>query len=252
MANANRNLSLASRDEETRESRPVVVPVQFSLVEIRAHFTDSMNEIKKQYQVADSLNANGDRIACQTIWRSQVVLAEGLLDFYIHEMSKYCLFRMFSGSWDKSDKYERFPVPMAKVEEAIATTESRDWFFEYLNERFSRDVFLSLESMRDQLNMIGLGFVDVLVKAFPDNNPQKSKEYGKTVIKELFERRNAIAHQNDRSHASAEQADISKEFVEDYIRKIESIVNAIHELTEEKDAKVLAGIQHQASQNDRA
>lgn len=238
MANANRDLSLALREEETRELRPIVVPVQFSLTEIKSHFTDSLNEVKNQYQVADSLNANGNMDDCKTIWRSQVVFAEGLLDFYIHEMSKYCLFRMFSGSWDKSNKYENFQVPMAKVEEAIAAAESKDWFFDYLNERFSRNVFLSLESMKDQLNMMGLGFEKVLVKAFPSDNPKTSIEDGKAVIKKLFERRNAIAHQYDRSHASAEQEDISKEFVEDYIGKIEAIANAIYELAEEKDAEI--------------
>lgn len=123
---------------------------------------------------------------------------------------------------------------MNRVEEAIATAESQDWFFDYLNSRFSRDVFLSVESMRDQLNLIGVGFVPVLVKAFPKSKEEKSKRYGTQVVKNPFQRRNDIAHQNDRSHASAEQTDITKEFVEDYIGKIESLVNAIQEIAVEK------------------
>jgi len=123
---------------------------------------------------------------------------------------------------------------MNRVEEAIATAESQDWFFDYLNSRFSLDVFLSVESMRDQFNLIGVGFVPVLVKAFPKSKEEKSKRYGTQVVKNLFQRRNDIAHQNDRSHASAEQTDITKEFVEDYIGKIESLVNAIQEIAVEK------------------
>ena len=57
-------------------------------------------------------------------------------------------------------------------------------------------------------------------------------------MKDLFQRRNDIAHQNDRSHASAEQTDITKEFVEDYIGKIEKIVNAIQEIAVQKDIPV--------------
>ncbi len=231
---AGRNLSLTPRVEEVRESRPIAPPIQFSLEEIKQHFSDSMEEIKNQYNVADSLAANGNINGCKTIWRSQVVLAEGLLDFYIHEMSKYCLFRMFTGQWEKSEKYTAFLVPMSKVEEAIAATESRDWFFKYLNERFSRDVFLSHESMRDQLNLIGIGFVKVMVKAFPRDKEEDSNRFGTRVVKNLFQRRNAIAHQNDRSHASAEQTDITKGFVEDYIGKIESIVKAIQDIAVEK------------------
>lgn len=232
---AGRVLSLTSRIEEVRESRPIAPPVQFSLEEIKQHFVDSMNGIKAQYSVADSLASNENIEGCKTIWRSQVVLAEGLLDFYIHEMSKFCLFRMFTGHWTKSEKYASLQVPMFKVEEAIAAAESRDWFFEYLNERFSRDVFLSHEHMRDQLNLIGIGFVPVMVKAFPREKESLSKDFGTKVVAQLFQRRNEIAHQNDRSHASAQQNDITKEFVEDYISKIELIMNAIQDIAAEKD-----------------
>lgn len=195
-----RDFSLTPRKEELREAKPITVPVQFSLSEIKQHFDESMSSVKNQYSVADSLLDNGDINGCKTIWRSQVVLAEGLLDFFIHEMSKYCLFRMFTGEWKASQKYASFLVPMKKVEEAVSAVESKDWFFSYLNERFSRDVFLSLESMRDQLNLMGIGFVPVMKHAFPRSTDEESKKYGATVVQELFQRRNEIAHQNDRSH----------------------------------------------------
>lgn len=233
---AGRDISLTPRAENTREARPIPPPVQFSLPEIRQHFTDSMATIKAQYDVAASLESDGNMEACKTIWRSQVVLAEGLLDFYIHEISKFCLFRMFSGQWDKSEKYKSIRIPMDKVEEAMAAVESNDWFFAYLNDQFSRSVFLSYESMKDQLNLIGVGFKTAMVYSFPEDNEGMSVEYGKDVIQKLFQRRNEIAHQNDRSHANAEQTDITKGFVESYIGDIESIVNAIHKIAEEKDA----------------
>lgn len=233
---AKRDLSLTPRKEELRDAKPAVIPTQFSLNEIKQHFKDSLDAIKKQYAVADSLNDGGDTEGCKMIWRSQVVLAEGLLDFYIHEMSKYCLFRMFTGAWPSSEKYASFMVPMEKVEEALAAAQSKDWFFSYLNDRFSRDVFLSCESMREQLNLIGIGFTSTMVKAFPRDKEETSKKEGARIVAELFQRRNAIAHQNDRSHASAEQNDITKEFVDGYISKVETIVNAVHSLAEEKEA----------------
>ena len=223
-----RDLSLTPRKENQREALPITPPVQFSLDEIMQHFVESMNSVKAQYNVADALVTEGNTDGCKTIWRSQVVLAEGLMDFYIHEMSKYCLFRMFTGHWDKSDKYGAFMVPMEKVEEAIAATESKDWFFAYLNNRFSRDVFISKESMRDQLNLIGIGFSQVMVNAFPSDKEETSIKQGSQIVEDLFRRRNIISHQNDRSHASAKQNDITKEFVSDCISKIEAIVNSIH------------------------
>lgn len=230
-----RDISITPRVEDTRDAHPVPVPIQFSLSEIQQHFTESMGEVKAQFDVADELNAAGNEIACKMVWRSQVVLAEGLLDFYIHEVSKYCLVRMFSGTWEKSEKYKSFQVPMEKVEEAIDAAESNDWLFKYLNKRFSRDVFLSCESMKDQLNLIGIPFNEVMETAFPGTNAQEAIKAGREAVAMLFQRRNEIAHQNDRSHASAEQTDISKKFVEDYISKIESIVNAMQAIAEKKD-----------------
>ena len=232
---ASRDLSLSPRKENTRELIPL--PVQFSLQEIKQHFTDSLDSVKNQYAVADALLEDGNVDGSKTVWRSQVVFSEGLLDFYIHELSKYCLFRMFTGQWDKSEKYASVMVPMQKVEDAIAARESKDWFFSYLNDKFSREVFLSQESMREQLNLIGIGFKNVMARAFPQAKEEDSVALGRKAVAELFKRRNIIAHQNDRSHASAEQNDISKEFVVDYISKIESIVNAMQSIAEEKDDK---------------
>ena len=74
-------------------------------------------------------------------------------------------------------------------------------------------------------------------KAFHENSRDESIRKGKSIIKGLFKRRNEIAHQNDRDHATAEQNDISKEYVETYINYVESIVNAITEIVKEKDAE---------------
>ena len=229
-----RDLSLSPRVEEKRELKVIELPIQFSLKEIKEHFEESLNEVKAQYTVADLLNKNGNENDGKTIWRSQVVLVEGLLDFFIHEMSKFCLFKMFTGQWSKSEKYYRFMVPMSKVEDAINTVNSKDWFFEYLNDRFSRDVFLSHESMKDQLNLIGIDFSKTMERAFSKESKDPIK-YGKKVVIDLFQRRNDIAHQNDRSHASAKKQDITKEFVEKYITNIELIVNAIYDIALDND-----------------
>lgn len=232
----NRDLSLSPRLEEVRESKAVEPPKQFSLEEIKKHFEDSLSDVNELFDIAKLTIDSGNNYECKTIWRSQVVITLGLLDYFIHEMSKFCLFRMFSGQWNKSERYDRLMIPMSIVDKVIYETISKDWFFDYLNERFSRDVFLSYESMRDQLNLIGIGFTPTMMKAFPKCKDEvTATEYGKNVVRNLFLRRNYIAHQNDRSHASAEQEDITKEFVDDYIEKVVSIVNGIYEIAKEKD-----------------
>ena len=229
-----RDLSLTPRNEETRE-RIIVSPVHFPLTDIKQHFDESMQSVKEQFTVADNLLSEGNAEGCRIIWRSQIVFAESLLDFYIHEMSKYCLFRMFTGEWQKSEKYKNLEVKMSKVEEALSAKESDEWFFEYLNERFTKDVFLSGDSMRDQLNLIGISFGEAMHRAFHKDTINASDKYGYRLVKQLFDRRNKIAHQNDRDHSSAAQTNITKEFVEQYISDIEAIVNAMHDIAKEKD-----------------
>ncbi len=51
--------------------------------------------------------------------------------------------------------------------------------------------------MRDQLNLIGIGFADTMKKAFPRSKEETSQKDGAKIITDLFQRRNAIAHQND-------------------------------------------------------
>lgn len=223
-----RSLELNARVENTRELKQK--PVKFELTKIKEHFDDGILSIENQYRVFDDLQNKGMELEGKTILRSQIVLAEGTLDFFIHEMSKYAVYHMFINQWSKSDKYDRFSVPMGIFEKIVQDQGSDDAFFEFLNERFSREVYLSEECMKDQLNLIGIKFSDVMEKAFPTASQKESIEQGRNVVKELFKRRNEIAHQIDRSHISAEQEDITKDFVYDNIGYIKSIANAIFDI----------------------
>ena len=237
-----RNLSLSQRKEENRESHLIEPPIKFELSQIKSHFEESLESIKNQYDVAEGLKENNKIEDCENIWRSQIVFIEGILDFYLHEISKYSLYQMFLGNWAKTSGYEKLQIPMAQVEKAIHETESKQWFFSFLNSRFSRDVFLSEEMMREQLNLIGLDFSTVMIKAFPITDPtikdkqNESIALGKKFIKELFQRRNAIVHQADRSHESANKNNINKQYVEECIANVVQIVNEIHKIAVEKDS----------------
>jgi cob(I)alamin adenosyltransferase len=228
-----RDLTLSTRVEDVRDPRPSCI-VHFELVEIKAHFDESLLDIQKQFSIANELQTAGKIEECKNIWRSQVVFLEGILDFYLHELSKYALFKMFTGEWTHSEKFASLQVPMPEVERAIESAESKEWFFEYLNKRFSRDVFLSHEAMSNQLNLIGIGFNNVMKVAYPKPTENQSRTYGKKVVQNLFDRRNAIAHQVDRKHESAEKNDIDQAFVEQCISDVKLIVTTIHNIAEKK------------------
>lgn len=224
------NLDLSARIEAVREPQQVSVPIHFDLNEIKSHFDESFKAIKNQGITAGKLLQNGQHEECQDIWRSQIVFLEGILDFFLHEISKYGLFRMFKGDWPKSEKYFGIRVPMLQIEHAYDDLSTKEWFFSFLNQEMSKQVFLSAESMNDQLNLIGIPFNEVMGKAFPRETINESARHGRMIIKEMFDRRNRIVHQNDRDHSSARRTAVTQELVETYQQNIASIAQAINEI----------------------
>ena len=235
---AGRDLTLTPRAEDIRDKQPVAPVIEFDLAQIKERFDNNLASIRKQFDIAEALKAEGSIEECETIWRSQVVFLESALDFYIHEISKYGMINIFSGNWAKTDKYNNYQVPMKYVEEGFKNPESKSWLLEYLNERFSSEVYLSFESMKNQLNLLGLFFEPVMEKAFPKQSTSDSLcRDGKKVVRDLFERRNQIAHQTDRQHNDATQNTISKEYVEQCFSDVRAIANAIQTIAVEKYAQ---------------
>ena len=70
---AERNLDLNERVEARRDPHRVAPPIKFELTDIKGHFEQSLDRIKNQYEVADSLKQDGKEDDCKNIWRSQVV-----------------------------------------------------------------------------------------------------------------------------------------------------------------------------------
>lgn len=225
---AKRDLSLSPRVESTRDKAPIEQVVEFELSDIKQHFDESFSSISEQFLIADNLISAGNIEAGKNIWRSQIVFSASALDFFIHELSKYGLVSMFTGKWPKSAKYSNFMLPMKSIEVGISCPETSSWLVEIANERFSREVYLSYENMKDQINLLGFNFGDLLNRTFPavDANGNNLPS-GKQIIENLYSRRNQIAHQLDRCHANAQQTDITKEFTEDYLNKVESIVSML-------------------------
>ena len=124
-------------------------------------------------------------------------------------------------------------IPMSKVENALSSSEPEDWFFKHINDEYSRTVFLGSDPMKEQLNLIGVPFNDVIAQAFPS---LKQKE-AKSKIDKLFARRNRIVDQNDRDHATAQQEDIDSSFTRKYISDVVCLVAAMYCIAAERDAE---------------
>ena len=230
----NRDFSLKERVENTRDQQQIRCVVHFNLQEIKDRFDDSIRSIENKFDLYDELNASGKMDEAKDVLRSQIVFLEGVLDFYLHEMTKYSYFKMFLNEWDKTSQYKNFNVKMEVVEVGLNSSNSKDWFFEYVNDSFNRVVFMSSESMKDQLNSIGIPYKDVMHNVFNKRSENESMKEGNRFVQSLFKRRNAIAHQNDRSHDSGIQDVIEKLYVVDNIETVKKIAYEIFSIANAK------------------
>ena len=235
---AGRDLTLTPRVEDVRDKQLVATVVEFDLAQIKQRFDENVQSIEQQFDVAEALKTAGKVAECKTIWRSQIVFLESALDFYIHELSKYGMISIFSEKWSKTERYNNFQMPMRYVEQGLKSPESNKWLLEYVNRKFTRDVYMSWDVLVDQLNMLGIHLKSVLETVFPKPTiPDPTYKDGERIIKDLYDRRNQIAHQSDRQHANAQQNDISKEYVEQCIHDVKSIIEGIHAKAIEKSSE---------------
>lgn len=113
--------------------------------------------------------------------------------------------------------------------------ETSEWYLESVNSTFAKDTFMSFETFKDQINLIGLNVQTVADKAFyKQGSKEKTIEQLKDGLNSLFSRRNSIAHQSDRNHHNAEINAIDENYVILSINIIEKIVLAIVDCVKEK------------------
>lgn len=223
-----RNFKFTSRNENTRDKVHTEV-VRFSLDQIWEHFAETIQAIKAQFDVADEWFASGKSVEGENIWRAQIVFLASALDFYMHELTKYGLCEIYNENWARTDKYKNLQVSMEVIEVALKSGEDINWFLEYINSYYSAITMVSYESVKDQLNLLGLDLASVADKAFyKRGETEKTKDKLKKRLNELFGRRNIIAHQSDRAHTDAQVYMITKEIVQNFICDIEKIVRSIN------------------------
>lgn len=224
-----RNLDLAIRNEDTREKFHTEV-IRFELNQIMQHFTESVQAIYTQFELADELISAGKINEGENIWRAQIIFLTSAFDFYMHELTKYGLCEIYDENWERTEKYSNLQVGMKTIEIALKSGEDIDWFLEYINDYYKAITMVSYESVKDQLNLLGIDLKKVADRAFYNRGErEKTRVKLRRRLNELFSRRNIIAHQSDRAHADAQVKNITKEIVQDFMDDIQRIVNSINE-----------------------
>lgn len=137
--------------------------------------------------------------------------------------------KIFNNEWKVTDKFKNYTLKLSDVIDAISNPEDVTWFGEHVNATIVNETFMDYESIKDQLNLIGINVSKVADKAFHDRGcTEKTNQQLKRHLNRIFKRRNHIVHQSDRNHLTGEINDITKEYVADEIANIEKIISSIH------------------------
>lgn len=204
-----------------KESRTITFPrINNDLQSILDRFTQNLSDIKSRFLIADTLlnlpsPSAPDLEGAQDIWRSQIVFLDSALDFYFHEIIKYSYIQMFYLDWPQSEEYKRIKVSLQFAIDLANNPNSVSKLSDEIDEMNRFTCFMGIK----QINWL---FKAIDIKITLNKAEQN-------LIKELFNRRNQIAHQSDRLPNNPEKQGITKEYVESTINEIESlVVNKIH------------------------
>lgn len=193
----------------------------FTLDDIKRHADESFN-------IIESLPANDDAPSQQSILRLQVIMAESILDFYIHELSKYCITAIYKDELPPNDKYNNLTVPITTLRQCLLANE-RDpedvsWLLEAISETQSRKCYMSFKALQEALGLCGMAPNEVWNASF--GSPGEAEKF----LTDTYRKRNEIAHQASRSHASAEEHNITGSEAREIVSKIRSLIDTIHNL----------------------
>lgn len=234
--NNEKDFSLLPSPEGVRNTNVFSIPNR-DFEEINKHFTESITEIRNQFTIAINLKDSSPD-TYQSILRSQIVFLSSAFDFYMHELTIYGIINIFNGYWATTEKYNNINVPMKIFDKSLKNPERIDSFKDFVNNLYNQQSLTSFDAFKNQCNIIGIKLSKIADEAFYEAGSSiKTIDSLKNAIKDLYKRRNLIAHQFDRNFLSADKLEIKQDMVETFINNIELIVNAIIRVINEKNTR---------------
>ncbi len=228
-----RKIVLEERPVNTRGFDDVKL---FTLKEIESHFSETLLQVLGHMRLAEMLKDQGLVEESENILRSQIVLIEGAYDYYLHELLRLGIVKLFAGEWKaEKKKYYELQIPMKFLEIALEDEGSSNWLKEWITEKYSHVTLMDYPQLKEVCEILGISMKDVAELAFYRVASQDKPEHElEKEIRETYSRRNQIAHQSDRKMGTAERESISCEYVEGRIKCVRKIVLALSEVARRK------------------
>lgn len=229
------SLELAERITDTIDKNIPEIVI-YAIDSLKMHYDENLELLRNQFVIADKCVADGNVEAAKTIWRTQIVLLASAMDYFMHEVIWYGLDQIYEGDWERTSGYNRITITFEQLQRIKEDPEDKGWFWDYITDEYKKQTLMSFDDIKRHLKIIGIEIRSVADRAFFEKNGTvPTVDRLKETLNSLYWRRNHIAHQSDRSERNAERKDITKEYVEDFISKINNIVDAVIEEMKNKN-----------------
>ena len=197
-----------------------------------------LNEIKKYFEIEEKLKENIDFNKYEkNIYRSQIIFLISTLDFYIHEIVLYGMYKMYKTEWKITrgrKGYESKEVNIKYLHEIIENFSSEkeidNSFINALEDSIKNYSYMKYYVIEEKFNEL----LGINVEGFSKKYKTKEKET-KEFLNKLIKRRNQIAHQSDREKPYEDMEDIDEDYVKTSIEKIIEIKENINIAINEKN-----------------
>lgn len=219
-----RNLSL-HQPQPIREKKKVVIRNNREQA-ILENFNISLKQIREKRDIIHFLEKHNQSVL--DIRQSQIILLVSALDFYIHDIVKYCFIQKFNGLQTKTKQYHELLIPMNLVEVAIQKPESTEWLDQAITNIYQYKNFTSYEKIQNQLNTVGISKGN-FKKVVAETEVEIGMPHPIETVRLL---RNKLAHQEQQVIDNLELTDAT---IESYINFYLFMVHKIHQLIVELD-----------------
>lgn len=212
------------RKIERKHKKPLRLSVDVN--KVFKQYKENVENIEKKFDLYNELNGRGETEEANEILRSQIVFLDSAFDYFVHGIVVYGLKKILNSEWSKTNNFKKMQMSFDFVMKVIRTPEKNNLLIEeWLIPKVYRVPLMDYEAAKDHLELVGITY--------------KNCDFynHKSIITNLYNRRNTIAHQADRDRSTGALQSISKNDVENFIRETNNVVECIKQLIIEKNKK---------------
>ena len=225
------------RNEGTRDRRQApphfysAAPIDLNV--IIQHFTEDLEITKELLALARELDKSKNTKA-ESLRHALTARLSSMLDFYLHELSRYVLTQIFQDNWQISDEYSKlaYDITIPELNEIIYSDKKPvKMFYDFISKKEHYRSYINPNDIRQLLKRLCIPYEKVCSQS------GYSVDKCNQILESLKRDRHTVVHQSGRQSHTAKPISITQTDLEDKTNFLEKFVGAIQTTAEQLHKK---------------